>query len=162
MSKSNKFGDQSNDHPSTLYKVLCWQVLGVSCSSSRLLMRCNIIYPNLTLFLFHNIFKFCGDILKSIILMFRQRVPWSAVACRSRQFVRQVHDWASTSSVDMNAHVAVRQCIDQLRDQLEGERPRFMTVFFGSQHLQEGPLIAKEIYEKTGTEVGGKMEVIGT
>lgn len=80
------------------------------------------------------------------------------ITCRSaftRTGARQIHDWASSFSVEINSHVAVRNCIAQLRDQLEGERPRLLTVFFGTQHLQEGPLIAREIYEKTGTEVGG-------
>ena len=89
--------------------------------------------------------------------------PWAACGrAASRSWgvatARLMHEWASASSCEMRSHVAVRDCIDQLMDQLDGGSPRLVTAFFGTEHLKEGPLIAREVYKRTGTEVSTVLD----
>ena len=57
----------------------------------------------------------------------------------------KIHDWISTSSKIGETHHALDSCINGLKDQLEGEKPSLITVFFGSQHINNGPKIASKL-----------------
>lgn len=67
--------------------------------------------------------------------------------------MRYQHDWASVSSDNMQSHIALRECIDELKDRLEGERPGLITAFFGTQHLTYGSTLAKEISKQLNPRV---------
>lgn len=66
---------------------------------------------------------------------------------------RTIHEWVSASSKDMHTHVALRNCIEDLKFQLGGEKPHLLTAFFGDDHLPYGSSIAQELSDTFNPKV---------